>query len=170
MKYSRFVIFTQCERPVKIATGIGQDIGKGYHTTGNSQMKTGIEEIGRTGQNVEIFGRTIPREIASKALATIGASFSLVVVSALLIQILEAHGSDSVEHTHFLDWLFEVVSAYGTVGLSTGVTPELKPASKLVIVATMFAGRVGPLGLALSLFKQETVRRFKYPEENVMIG
>jgi len=143
-------------------------VGGGVKTTTFGIYIMMIVAYLRGKENVEIFGRTIPREIASKALATIGASFSLVIVSALLIQILEAHGS--VEHTHFLDWLFEVVSAYGTVGLSTGVTPELKPASKLVIAATMFAGRVGPLGLALSLFKQETVRRFKYPEENVMIG
>lgn len=92
----------------------------------------------------------------------IATSFGLVIISALLLQIIEGRGVDPAEHTHFLDWLFEVVSAYGTVGL--------KGVSKLVLVGTMFAGRVGPLGLVLSLFGREDIQRFKYPEENVMIG
>lgn len=100
----------------------------------------------------------------------IATSFGLVIISALSLQIIEGRGVDPAEHTHFLDWLFEIVSAYGTVGLSTGVTAGLKEASKLVLVGTMFAGRVGPLGLVLSLFGREDIQRFKFPEENVMIG
>jgi len=145
-------------------------VGGGVKTTTFAIYIMMIVAYLRGKENVELFGRTIPREITSKALAMIGTSFAVVVVSALLMQILEGRGVDPAEHTHFLDWLFEVVSAYGTVGLSTGVTPELRTASKLVIIGTMFAGRVGPLGIALSLFRQEAVQRFKYPEENVMIG
>lgn len=145
-------------------------VGGGVKTTTFAIYVAMIVSYLRGKENVEMFGRTIPTQISSKAMATIATSFALVIVSALLIQILEGHRLDSPTHVHFLDWLFEVVSAYGTVGLSTGVTPALGKASKLVIIGTMFAGRVGPLGLALSLFGREAVQRFKYPEENVMIG
>ncbi len=145
-------------------------VGGGVKTTTFAIYVMMIVSYLKGRENVEVLGRTVPRQITSKAMVTIATSFGLVIVSALLLQIIEARGRALAEHTHFLDWLFEVVSAYGTVGLSTGVTAGLKDASKLVLVCTMFAGRVGPLGLVLSLFGREDTQRFKYPEENVMIG
>lgn len=145
-------------------------VGGGVKTTTFAIYVAMVVSYLRGKENVEMFGRTIPVQISSKAMATIATSFALVIVSALLVQILEGHRLGSPTHVRFLDWLFEVVSAYGTVGLSTGVTPALGKASKLVVIGTMFIGRVGPLGLALSLFGRETVQRFKYPQENVMIG
>jgi trk system potassium uptake protein TrkH len=145
-------------------------VGGGVKTTTFAVYVMMIYSYVRGKENVELFGRTIPHHITSKTLATIGTSIGLIMLSALLIQIIESLGKNPAEHTHFLDWLFEVVSAFGTVGLSTGETPGLKDASKLVIIATMFAGRVGPLGLALSLVGRESTQRYKYPEENVMIG
>lgn len=122
----------------------------------------------RGRENPELYGRTIPKQVSSKALATVATAFALVLVATLLVLAIE--GQSSVGSPQFLDYLFEVVSAFGTVGLSTGVTSGLSTASKLVIIGTMFIGRVGPLGLALVLFGQETGQRYKYPEENVMIG
>jgi trk system potassium uptake protein TrkH len=124
----------------------------------------------RGKENVEMFGRTIPTRITSKAMAMIATSFAVVLLSTVLLQISEGGRSDYAMRRYFLDFLFETVSAYGTVGLSTGVTSGLRDTSKVIIICTMFAGRVGPLGIALSLFGREDVRRFKYPEENVMIG
>jgi len=66
--------------------------------------------------------------------------------------------------------LFEVVSAFATVGLSLGITPELSVPSKFVIMAAMFIGRIGPLTLLIALSKRETRGVFNYPEENIMIG
>ena len=66
--------------------------------------------------------------------------------------------------------LFEVVSAFGTVGLSMGITPELSLLSKLTVIATMFVGRIGPLTLLIALSKKESPAVFKYPEEHIMIG
>ncbi len=145
-------------------------VGGGVKTTTFAIYVAMIVSYLRGKENVEMFGRTIPAPITSKAIATVATSFGVVLVSALLIQFLEGQRTHPAEHTHFLDWLFEVVSAYGTVGLSTGETTGLGNGSKIVIIGTMFAGRVGPLGLVLSLFGHKTVQRFKYPEENVMIG
>jgi trk system potassium uptake protein TrkH len=68
-----------------------------------------------------------------------------------------------------LDLIFEQISAFGTVGLSTGLTPELSTAGKLWICATMFVGRTGPLTVALWMFSRDIVR-ISYPKGKVMIG
>jgi len=69
----------------------------------------------------------------------------------------------------FLELLFEVVSAFGTVGLSTGITPGLSATGKVILSVVMFVGRLGPLvvGVALS---RDIVSRFYYAEENIMVG
>ena len=70
----------------------------------------------------------------------------------------------------FLRILFEVTSAFGTVGLSAGITPTLSVAGKLIIILTMFAGRIGPLTLALAIALQRERVAYTYPEEKIMIG
>ena len=70
----------------------------------------------------------------------------------------------------FLDILFEAVSAFGTVGLSAGITPQLSVAGRLIITATMFIGRLGPLTLALSLIQRQRPVNYRYPTDTVRIG
>jgi trk system potassium uptake protein TrkH len=69
----------------------------------------------------------------------------------------------------FLELLFEVVSAFGTVGLSTGITPGLSAMGKIILSGIMFVGRLGPLvvGVAVS---RDTVSRYHYAEETIMVG
>lgn len=69
----------------------------------------------------------------------------------------------------FLEILFEVVSAFGTVGLSTGVTPNLSTLGKVLISLIMFIGRLGPLTLALAIGAKEPLK-YKYPKENLIVG
>ena len=66
--------------------------------------------------------------------------------------------------------LFEVVSAFATVGLSTGITAQLPVAAQLILVVLMFAGRVGPLALAAALAARSRGRQYDYPEERPFIG
>jgi trk system potassium uptake protein TrkH len=66
--------------------------------------------------------------------------------------------------------LFETVSAFGTVGLSVGITPYLSALGKLLIVAVMYIGRVGPLTLALTVGRKELTALVRYPEEDVVVG
>ncbi len=74
------------------------------------------------------------------------------------------------ENHPFISLLFEVVSAFGTVGLSTGITPALSDSSKFWLIITMFAGRVGPVTLALALALREKKQSVHFPEGKIIIG
>ena len=93
-------------------------------------------------------------------------SVLLVSVAALALMI-----SDDVP---FLTSLFEVTSAFGTVGLSLGpgygLATELGPFGKILLALVMFAGRVGPITLAVALSQRGKPRRYSYPEEEIAIG
>jgi trk system potassium uptake protein TrkH len=65
---------------------------------------------------------------------------------------------------------FETFSAFGTVGLSMGITPDLSPAGKVIIIVLMFVGRLGPLTLGLALLEAPPERRIQYPAEDVVVG
>jgi trk system potassium uptake protein TrkH len=69
-----------------------------------------------------------------------------------------------------VEYLFDTVSAFGTVGLSMGVTPKLNDLQKYALIFMMFAGRVGPLTLAFSLSRGGAKRGITYAEEGVMVG
>jgi trk system potassium uptake protein TrkH len=70
----------------------------------------------------------------------------------------------------FVEYLFDTVSAFGTVGLSMGITPKLNDIQKYALIIMMFAGRVGPLTLAFSLSRSTERRGLTYAEEGVMVG
>jgi len=108
------------------------------------------------------FGREFDMQQVHRALAVVMLSLAFVTVVVLVLTMTEPF--------KFLDLLFETVSAFGTVGLTTGITPELSIAGKIVIVVTMFVGRLGPLTLALSLIQRERPSAFRYPHETVRIG
>ncbi len=69
-----------------------------------------------------------------------------------------------------MEYLFDTVSAFGTVGLSMGVTPKLNDLQKYALILMMFAGRVGPLTLAFSLSRGDGEKSLTYAEEGVMVG
>jgi trk system potassium uptake protein TrkH len=92
------------------------------------------------------------------------------VVLALVITEGVSTVGVSTEGVSFIDVLFETVSAFGTVGLSTGITEGLTTAGKAIIVMTMFVGRLGPLTLAFSLVQRQQRTIYRYPQEDVRIG
>lgn len=112
--------------------------------------------------DVTIFRRRIPHHQVYKALTILVMAIVLVVVVTMLITIFE--------HTSLMMALFETTSAFGTVGLSMGLTPHLTWMSKWLIIVTMFAGRLGPLTLGFALARRQTPPAFKYPEESTLIG
>lgn len=97
-----------------------------------------------------------------RALAVLVLAFGVVGLVTFALSITE--GFD------FIRLLFEAVSAFGTVGLSTGVTPDLSIAGRLMIIITMFIGRLGPLTLTLALVRAQKVHPYRYPKEILRIG
>ncbi|MEE0108475.1 MAG: potassium transporter TrkG [Merdibacter sp.] len=108
------------------------------------------------------FRRKISESVIMQAFVVTLLSFCIVAFSVFLISILEPEYS-------FMQILFECVSAFGTVGLSTGITPELGSAAKFVLILTMFVGRLGALTIAtLGNFKEPS--EVSYTTENITIG
>jgi len=108
------------------------------------------------------FGREFTNQQIYRALTLAILSVALISVFAFVLTITEEFS--------FLQVLFETISAFGTVGLSTGITPELSVAGKILISVMMFIGRVGPLTLVLSLAQRQQLTEYQYPQETVRIG
>jgi trk system potassium uptake protein TrkH len=136
--------------------------GGGVKTSSFALLVLSIRAILRKREEVEVFYRTIPRETVHKALVIITLSFSLINLFTILLLL--------TDDAPFLPTMFEVVSAFGTVGLSMGLTPSLTAAGKVIIIIVMFIGRIGPLTMAMALGEQQDSARFAYPSERVMVG
>lgn len=119
-------------------------------------------------ERVWLFRKTIPRSIIRKALAIFLLGLAWIFVFSLLLSITER--GHLFGGNYYLRILFETTSAFGTVGLSTGITSMLSSLGKVLIIITMFAGRIGPLTLALAVALQEEKLLYNYPEERVMVG
>lgn len=115
-------------------------------------------------EDTVIFERRIAKDLVYKALTICVLALSWVTVATLILSLVEPHP--------FIKLLFEVMSAFGTVGLSTGITPLLNDISRGVIAVTMFIGRLGPLTImvALAHAKQNNQVDAKYIEDRVIIG
>ena len=125
----------------------------------------------RGRQQTVVRNRALDKETMNKALTLFIFGSGTVILATLMLCISE--GGD-LPHTQlrgqFLEILFEVASAFGTVGLSTGITATLSDFGKSVLIILMFVGRLGPI-LFISVFqKWQTTPRFGWPEESMMIG
>lgn len=116
----------------------------------------------RGQDRVTLFWRELPRALVARALAVLSLASLLVLLSTLALMI-----SDGLA---LLPALFEVTSAFGTVGLSLDVTPELSTFGKILIAAVMFLGRVGPITFVVSLAARQHPPAYKYPREDIAIG
>jgi len=112
--------------------------------------------------SVEIFKRNVPRDVVNKALSVIILALMLLSVFGFVLLL--------TQEAHPVHILFELFSAFGTVGLSAGITPHLTVLGKIIIIITMFIGRIGPLTLALAIGQRRESVAYEYPDEAVMIG
>ena len=114
-------------------------------------------------QEVSLFDRTISKQAINKAVAVTTMSFAILFASTILLSAVS--GADT------LDVLYETVSATATVGLTRDLTPHLNTAGKLVIIGTMYLGRVGPISLALALNSgKKNQNLIKNPTEEISVG
>jgi trk system potassium uptake protein len=117
------------------------------------------------------FGHGIPARVLATAAAVVVVYALVLMTGIMLLLMLESHDRPHADAGgHFMDIVFEAVSALGTVGLSTGVTRDLGEASRLVVVAMMLLGRVGPLAIASLLLRGPKGPRIRYPESEVIVG
>jgi trk system potassium uptake protein TrkH len=136
--------------------------GGGVKTSTIGIISATIRSILKGRTRTELFQRTIPQDQVNRALAVIFIAFGVVSTSVFSMAMVEGHP--------FIDVLLETVSAFGTVGLSRGITPELSPLGKVILMLTMLAGRIGPLTLALAIGEREVRGEYEYPQEYVMLG
>jgi trk system potassium uptake protein TrkH len=103
---------------------------------------------------------------------TIFKSLSIIGLSAILVAIVTTVIASIQPDFHYLDTLYEATSAFGTVGLSLGITTSMNDISKLLITLTMFLGRVGPLSFAVALTLKSSKRTSEliYPEAKILVG
>ncbi|MDP8215356.1 MAG: TrkH family potassium uptake protein [Candidatus Euphemobacter frigidus] len=126
-----------------------------------------------TGKRQIIFRRrSIPDHIAVKAISIAVISLAVIFIACTLLLLVESTASGSFYHQGYIsDIIFETVSAFGTVGLSIGITPHLSYPGKFIIILTMYVGRIGPLALALLIGRRAYPPAVvQYPEESVMVG
>ncbi|STO54765.1 cation transport protein [Canicola haemoglobinophilus] len=112
--------------------------------------------------NVNLFKHNLPDELIKKSFALFLTSLTCIFISSFLLLAVEPQ-------FHFLDVLFEVVSALGTVGLSRGITPQVSPFGEFILIILMFVGRVGLLTM-IYLIMQPHSSKIKYPKEYIQIG
>ncbi|PLS02722.1 TrkH family potassium uptake protein [Neobacillus cucumis] len=137
--------------------------GGGIKTTTFTTLLGAVWSQIRGKEDVIFYRQRIEYETIYKALTVTFSGLFLVLIMTLVLTISE-HGHD------FLTILFEVTSAFATVGLSMGLTPELSPIGKILIIFTMFAGRVGPLTIAFAVTMRRNPDPFRYPKGKIMIG
>jgi len=136
--------------------------GGGIKTTTFGTVAMAVWSTIKGREHTVIFERRIPNVTVFKALSVAFIAMLLIMGVLMFLSI--------TENISFLPIFFEVVSAFGTVGLSTGITAKLTTIGKIIITLTMFVGRVGPLTLAFALTSQQKGIRVGYPEEKVIIG
>lgn len=137
--------------------------GGGIKTTTFMTLIGAVWSQIRGKEDVVFYRQRIVYETIYKALTVTFSALSLVTMVTLVLTITE-HGKD------FLMLLFEATSAFATVGLSMGLTPDLSEVGKVIIILTMFAGRVGPLTIAFAVTMRRTPDTFRYPKGKIMIG
>ncbi|MEA5616501.1 TrkH family potassium uptake protein [Cronbergia sp. UHCC 0137] len=137
--------------------------GGGIKTTTLRVLTSCTKSILQGKEEVLLYDRKIAISLILKAVGVFVGSIITVIVSTILISLTDPKLA-------FIQILFEVVSAFGTVGLSTGITGSVSTAAKLILIATMYIGRVGILLLMSAMLGDPRPSRIHYPEENLLVG
>jgi len=120
--------------------------------------------------DVYMFKRTIPKRSIHRAISILGLSTLLVVSATILLLATEKGQAFNHQPGYTIRVLFEVVSAFGTVGLSTGITPQLSTVGRLLLSLVMLVGRIGPLTVALAVGNARSRPAIHYPKARITVG
>lgn len=133
--------------------------GGGIKTTSAFLIYLSIINFMRGRKKIEIYNRTIPDDIIHRVFTKVIFSLLLLFITSILLT--------SIEKFPFIDLIFEQVSAFGTVGLSRGITPFLTNYGKMIIIILMFIGRIGPITFLTVFAKDKIQARYDYPSEYI---
>lgn len=137
--------------------------GGGVKTTTFALAVLNILSLAKGKDRIEIFGREVANESVRRAFSVIFLSFIVIGIAVMILMISDGKfGLNRI--------IFEVISAYGTVGLTLGVTPDLSLTGKWVIIVTMFLGRVGTLTILVGILRKMHSLQYRYPSESIMIN
>ena len=114
-------------------------------------------------EETEAFGRRFSKETVYKSFTIVAVGVMWVVIVTLMLTILEPQHS-------FINLFYEAASAFGTAGLSTGVTQSIGGLSKILLIMSMYIGRVGPLTVLFAIINRNKKKGYKYPEGKILIG
>lgn len=134
----------------------------GVKTTTVAILVLTVTSIIKGRNDTEMFGRKINGNLVRRALSIFMVSFGVMMIAVIALAI--------VQPGDFMDCLFEVISAIATVGLTRDFTTELTLAGRIIIILTMYIGRIGPISLALFFNSRRFVNLKTYPEEKVGVG
>ncbi|MBW4614618.1 MAG: TrkH family potassium uptake protein [Desmonostoc vinosum HA7617-LM4] len=137
--------------------------GGGIKTTTLRVLTSCTKSILQGKEEVLLYERKIAINLILKAVGVLVGSVATVIISTILIALTDPK-------LDFIQILFEVVSAFATVGLSTGITGSVSTTAKLILIATMYIGRVGVLLLMSAILGDPRPSRVHYPEENLLVG
>ena len=135
----------------------------GIKTTTFGIMMITVISVIRGRDDAEIFGRKISKGFVYK-------SISLAIIALALVFFVSIILSFTQPSEQYIDVLYEATSAFGTVGLTTGVTQRLCTISKIVIMITMYLGKVGPITVVLAFINSKKKIIYNYPEAKILIG
>lgn len=130
-------------------------------TTFGALMLTTIAVI-RGERDVVAYRKRIGYDVINRSLAIATIGMILIIIVSFVLTVTEP--------ATFLDVLFETTSAFATVGLTRGITPDLTDIGKIILTLTMYAGRVGPLTMAFAFSQKSRHSNFRYSEGNIMVG
>ncbi|MDZ8259989.1 TrkH family potassium uptake protein [Nostoc sp. ChiQUE01b] len=137
--------------------------GGGIKTTTLRVLTSCTKTILQGKEEVLLYQRKIAISLILKAVGVLVGSVATVILATILISLTDPN-------LDFIQILFEVVSAFATVGLSTGITASISTAAKLILIVTMYVGRVGILLLMSAVLGDPRPTRIHYPEENLLVG
>lgn len=136
--------------------------GGGIKTTTFGVLILTTLSIIKGEKDVVVYKKRIGNDIIHRALAISVIAISFIIIVSFILTVTEA--------AIFLDVLFETTSAFATVGISRGITPDLTSIGKIIITLTMYAGRVGPLTMAFAFAQKSEYRNYSYSEGNISVG
>lgn len=135
----------------------------GFKTTTFAIIIIAVISLIKEREHIEAFGRTISYKILNKALIILCIGFFLIFTGTMILSIAN-------QQFDFLTILYEVTSAYGTVGLTLGITTQIDAISKIVLMIIMFLGRVGSLTILYAFITNTNNCKYLYPKEDITVG